>query len=100
MEEILNPIQNRVSLWHFLRGNKMSAPMDFDKLRGPAVLLGISGSYLVAVPDLEVAGWLSWAIANPLMVAAAVRDRDPYTGILFLVYFSSVIFALVNRGVI
>lgn len=55
----------------------------------PAILLGMTGSVLVALPAAapRTIGFVSWMIANSLWIYQGIDTRDGYIAGLFGFYF-------------
>lgn len=54
-----------------------------------AVLLSLTGAYLVASPlaDRRQTAFIIWMIANALWVTIGIATQSPYIAFLFAVYF-------------
>jgi hypothetical protein len=61
----------------------------FPLIEPLAVLLSLTGAYLVASPieDRRQIAFCIWMLANALWVAIGISTRSPYIALLFAVYF-------------
>jgi len=71
---------------------------NFDVIRSPAVILGMSGAVLVAMPanELRMTGFMAWIIGNLLWVVYGLRSDDHYTIAMFGFYLVTAIIGLYN----
>lgn len=71
---------------------------DFDKIRSPAVICGMAGAVLVAMPatNLRAVGFLAWVGGNSLWVLHGRRTDDNYITLLFGFYLVTALVGLSN----
>jgi len=71
-----------------------------DPVRTPAVIFGMAGSVLVAMPTtfLRSAGFAVWILGNTLWVLHGRRVSDRYIIVLFGFYLATAVLGLVNCG--
>jgi len=67
-------------------------------VKTPAVLLGMAGSLLVAMPAAapRLIGFVSWMIANSLWIHQGLKTRDFYIAGLFGFYFLTAGIGILN----
>jgi len=63
----------------------------------PAVILGMAGATLIALPDAaaHLAGFGCWIIANGLWVRYGLKEKDWHIMILFSFYFMTALVGVV-----
>ena len=72
--------------------------LNFDVIRSPAVVLGMAGAVLVAMPatKFRMAGFTAWILGNSLWIVHGRRSDDHYVIVMFGFYLVTAIVGLYN----
>ena len=72
--------------------------LNFDVIRSPAVVLGMTGAVLVAMPatKFRMAGFGAWILGNSLWIVHGRRSDDHHVIVMFGFYLVTAIVGLYN----
>ena len=85
-----------------LTGEKLAEKfrhLSLHPVKTPAVVLGMTGAVLVAIPATTQIGFLTWLVANALWVWHGVRVCDRYLMMLFGFYFLTAGLGVISHGI-